>query len=230
MTMKCVIIDDEYLAIKVLEQYAERIDGLTVVKTFKDPSEALIYLQQNETDLLLLDIQMPHLTGFDLLKQLEHPPMVIFTTARHDHAIQAFELDILDYLVKPIAFTRFEKAIARAVEYQEYLRFKDPSPAAYIMIRADHRIHKIMLHEITYMEGLSEYVKVHTEGRLYITHGTLKDLLEKLPDADFVRIHKSYIISKKHIASYNKQEVQMNNGKDLPVGRAYKDSFTEAMK
>jgi two-component system, LytTR family, response regulator len=230
MNLKSVIIDDEYLAIKVLEQHASHIDGLTVVKTFKDPTEALTYLQQHPVDLLLLDIQMPQLTGFDLLKKLPDPPMVIFTTARHDYAIQAFELDILDYLVKPIAFPRFEKAIARAAEYQEYLRFKDPPPAAYIMIRADHRIHKIMAHEIIYLEGLSEYVKVHTAEKMYITHGTLKDLLEKLPTADFVRIHKSYIISKKHIASYNKQEVRMNNGKDLPVGRAYKESFLEAMK
>ena len=230
MNMKCVIIDDEYLAIKVLEQYAERIEGLTVVKTFKDPTEALTYLQQHDTDLLLLDIQMPYLTGFDLLQKLEHPPMVIFTTARHDYAIEAFELDTLDYLVKPIAFARFEKAIARAVEYQEYLRYKDTSPVAYIMIRADHRINKIMLPEIMYLEGLSEYVKVHTEDKLYITHGALKDLLEKLPATDFVRIHKSYIVSKQHIASFNKQAVQMKNGKELPVGRAYKDSFSTAME
>jgi len=230
MNIKCVIIDDEYLAIKVLEQYATHIDGLTVVKTFKDPTEALTYLQQYEVDLLLLDIQMPHLTGFDLLKKLAHPPMVIFTTARHDYAIQAFELDVLDYLVKPIAFSRFEKAVARAAEYQEYLRFKDPSPAAYIMVRADYRVNKIMLHEIAYLEGLGEYVKIHTEGKLYITHGTLKDLLEKLPASDFVRIHKSYIISKKHIASFSKQAVQMNNGKELPVGRSFKDDFTKTIE
>jgi DNA-binding LytR/AlgR family response regulator len=230
MTLKCVIIDDEYLAIKVLEQYAARIDGLTIVKTFKDPTEALTYLEQHETDLLLLDIQMPQLTGFDLLRKLPHPPMVIFTTARHDYAIHAFELDILDYLVKPIAFPRFEKAIARAVEYQEYLRIKNPSPAACIMIRADHRIHKIMLHEIIFLEGLSEYIKIHTEEKLYITHGALKDILEKLPATDFVRIHKSYIISKKHITSFSKQTVQMKNGKELPIGRSFKDDFSKAME
>jgi len=229
MILKSVIIDDEYLAIKVLEQYAARIDGLTVVRSFKDPIEALTYLQENPVDLLLLDIQMPHLTGFDLLRKLPNPPLVIFTTARHDYAIQAFELDILDYLVKPIAFSRFEKAIARAEEYQEYIRFKDPSPAAYIMIRADHRIHKIMLHEIIYMEGLSEYVKVHTEDRLYITHGTLKDFVEKLPADQFIRVHKSYIASKAQIASYSKQALQMRNGKELPVGRSFKDDFVKGM-
>jgi len=230
MNLKCVIIDDEYLAIKVLEQYASRIEGLTVVKSFKDPAEALAYLQQNAVDLLLLDIQMPHLTGFDLLNGLPSPPMVIFTTARHDYAIQAFELDILDYLVKPIAFPRFEKAIARAAEYQEYLRFKDPSPMAYIMIRADHRIHKIMLREIVYLEGLSEYVKIHTEEKLYITHGTLKDFVEKLPGDRFIRVHKSYIVSKAQIGSYNKQVLQMRNGRELPVGRSFKDDFIKGME
>jgi two-component system, LytTR family, response regulator LytT len=229
MSMTCVIVDDEYLAIKLLEQYAGRIPGLAVTKTFKSPTEALAFLQHHEVDLLLLDIQMPYLTGFELLHKLEHPPMVIFTTARHDHAVRAFELDVIDYLVKPIAFPRFEKAIARADEYREYLRFKDPSTAACIMIRADHRVHKIMLQDIAYLEGLSEYVKIHTLGKLYITHGTLKDLLEKLPASEFVRVHKSYIVAKAHIASYNKQAVQVRNGKELPVGRSFKDDFVKAM-
>jgi DNA-binding LytR/AlgR family response regulator len=230
MSITCVIIDDEYLAIKVLEQYAIRIPGLTVAKTFTNPTEALAYLQQHEVDLLLLDIQMPYLTGFDLLGKLDHPPLVIFTTARHDYAVQAFELDILDYLVKPIAYDRFEKAIARAAEYRDYLRFKDPSTAACIMIRADHRIHKIMLQDIAYLEGLSEYVKIHTEGKLYITHGTLKDLLEKLPASEFIRVHRSFIVSKAHISSYNKQAVQVRNGKELPVGRSFKEDFVKSME
>jgi DNA-binding LytR/AlgR family response regulator len=230
MSITCVIIDDEYLAIKVLEQYTTRIPGLTVAKTFTNPTEALAYLQQHEVDLLLLDIQMPYLTGFDLLEKLKHPPLVIFTTARHDYAVQAFELDILDYLVKPIAFDRFEKAITRAAEYRDYLRFKDPSTAACIMIRADHRIHKVMLQDIAYLEGLSEYVKIHTEGKLYITHGTLKDLLGKLPASEFIRVHRSYIVSKAHISSYNKQAVQVRTGKELPVGRSYKEDFVKSME
>jgi DNA-binding LytR/AlgR family response regulator len=230
MNLSCVIVDDEYLAIRVLEEYAKQKGELTIKATFIKPQEALAFLQSNKIDLLFLDIQMPQLDGFELLKQLAEPPMVVFTTARHDYAVKAFELEVLDYLVKPIPFDRFEKAVKRAGELKDY-KNADLSgvnrPIDYLMIKADYRIHKIQLDQIEYIEGLSEYIKIHTTEKTHITLLALKNLIEQLPVDQFIRIHKSYIVPVSRIQSYTRSLVKLNNGKELPVGRAYKDEFVE---
>lgn len=228
MNINCVIVDDEYLAIKIIEEYSSRLNGLKIERSFTRPSDALEYLISNPVDLILLDIQMPELSGFDLLKKLHNPPLIIFTTARHDYAVQAFELDVLDYLVKPIPFERFEKAVRKADEYLEFKKMRTTSTDASkdsLMIKADYRIHKIMVESIEYIEGLSEYVKIHTAERIYVPFASLKELADQLPSTKFIRIHKSYIISLAHITSYNHQSVTLKNGKVLPVGRSYKSTF-----
>jgi len=232
MNLSCVIVDDEYLAIRVLEEYARQKGDLTIKATFIKSQEALEFLQSNKVDLLFLDIQMPQLDGFELLKQLPEPPMVIFTTARHDYAVKAFELEVLDYLVKPIPFDRFEKALKRAEEYSQFKNavIINEKPVDYLMIKADYRIHKIQLDQIEYIEGLGEYIKIHTPEKIYITLLALKDLIEHLPSEQFIRIHKSYIIPVSRILSYSRNEVKLIKGKDLPVGRAYKDAFIERLK
>ena len=232
MSLSCVIVDDEYLAVQVLEEYAKRVTNLSVKATFIKSREAVVFLQSNKIDLLFLDIQMPQLDGFELLKQLPTPPIVVFTTARHDYAVKAFELEVLDYLVKPVPLERFEKAVRRA---EEYTRFKNPvtgneNPADYLMIKADYRVYKIQLDQIEYIEGLSEYIKIHTVGKTYITLLALKDLIDQLPSDQFIRIHKSFIIQIKQIESFNASEVTLSNSKVLPVGRAYKDDFVKIMK
>lgn len=229
--MTTVIVDDEYLAIAVLQEYASRMPALTVPQTFENPKDALVYLQQHPVDLLLLDIQMPYLTGFDLLQKLPEPPLVIFTTARHEYAVQAYELDVLDYLVKPIAFERFEKAIHRAMEYKEYRQQRreaaGPVASDHIMIRADHRIHKINLQDILFIEGLSEYVKIYTTGKMYITYAALKDLVAELPEQGFVRTHKSFIVHRAALKSFNSQKIFLVNDQVVPIGRAYKAAVQE---
>ncbi|MEO7992736.1 MAG: response regulator, partial [Chryseolinea sp.] len=150
MNLSCIIIDDEYLAIKVLEEYSSKIDELSILKTFTDPKEALLFLQQTKVDLLFLDIQMPYLDGFELLKQLPSPPLIIFTTARHDFAVKAFELDVLDYLVKPISSERFEKAVGKADEYLQLLAGRKSEKKNYIMVRADYQITKISVEDILF--------------------------------------------------------------------------------
>lgn len=230
MSMKCVIVDDEYLAIKVLEEYAVKTEELTVQASFKNPQEALAYLQTNPVDLLFLDIQMPYLDGFELLKQLQSPPLVVFTTARHDYAVHAFELEVLDYLVKPIALDRFQKAVKKAIEYRQYRQLvaeKKQADPQYLMVRSDHRIIKIDFDEIELIEGLGEYVKVHTHDKMHITLAALKDLILQLPHDKFIRIHKSYIIALSSIVSYNHQVVRLKNQKEYPIGRAYKKDFLE---
>jgi DNA-binding LytR/AlgR family response regulator len=226
MSLTCVIVDDEYLAINVVRDYAMRLGRLTVLKTFINPEEALAYLSHHAADILFLDIQMPGLSGFELLKKLASPPIVIFTTARHDYAVQAFDLNVLDYLVKPIAFGRFEKAVIKA---EEYIAARTQRNPRYIMIRADHRIHKIWVDQIEYIEGLSEYVKIYTPEKTYITLAALKELIHQLPGQDFIRIHKSYIVSKKHIHSFNHQGVILFSKKNLPIGRTFKANFLKAI-
>lgn len=228
MNLTCVIVDDEYLAIKVLEEYSVKTIGLSIEKTFTNPQEALDYLATHLVDLLFLDIQMPRLSGFELLKKLQKPPVVIFTTARHDYAVQAFDLDVLDYLVKPIPLERFQKAVKKASEYLQFKKAilqKSENSERFLMIKADYRIHKIMTDEINYIEGLSEYVKIHTTEKTFVPLISLKELLNQLPVNQFVRIHKSYIVSIAYIASYNHHEVQMKNGETLTIGRFYKLGF-----
>lgn len=231
MNLRSVIVDDEYLAIKVMEEYCSRIPGLTVQGSFTRPSEALEYLSVNPVEVLFLDIQMPELSGFELLKKLANAPLVVFTTARHDYAVQAFELDVLDYLVKPVPFERFQKAVHRAFEYVEFQKIRSAGNIArdYLMIKADYRVHKIMVDTIEYIEGLSEYVKIHTTEKMYVPFASLRELADQLPSSRFIRIHKSYIISVDYVVSYNHQAVRLKNGQDLPVGRSYKASFLEAM-
>jgi two-component system, LytTR family, response regulator LytT len=229
MIMNAVIVDDEYLALKIIEQYADELPTLSISKSFINPQEALAHLLDCSCDLLFLDIQMPDLNGFDLLNKITHPPLIIFTTARHDFAVKAFELDVVDYLVKPFSFERFEKAVRRAQEYLAYKKSKNLVSHEYLMIRANHRVHKIMLEEIEYLEGLGEYVKLFANGKMYITYGALKDFILQLPATKFFRIHKSYIVSKKIIRSYSSQSVKLQNEKEIPVGRSFKDTFAKWM-
>lgn len=228
MNLTGAIVDDEYLAIKIIEEYCSRVVGLKIERSFTRPTEAFEYLSSHPVELLFLDIQMPELSGFDLLKKLPNPPLVIFTTARHDYAVQAFELEVLDYLVKPIPFERFEKAVHKSVEYLEFKKLQRTtadSAKDCLMIKADYRIHKIMVDTIEYIEGLSEYVKIHTAERTYIPLASLRELMDQLPVAKFIRIHKSYIISVDHVISYSHQSVRLKNGKDIPIGRSYKSDF-----
>lgn len=238
--LKCVIIDDEYLAIRVLEGFSHKVPDLTVLRSFKDPREAIPFLRANEVDLIFLDIQMPHISGAELAAQLSsgeilpagdgprRAPQIVFTTARHEFAIQAFEWEALDYLVKPIAFQRFEKSICKA---RDYLRMSRPADGGLrnireaLVIKSDHRTIYLPYEDIVFIEGLNEYVKVHTRNKKIITLAALKELESRLPGDKFARIHRSYIVSLGHMRSWNASEVEMAAGQRLPVGRVYKESF-----
>lgn len=230
MNLSCVIVDDEYLAITILEAYAARIPGLRIAATFRKPTEAVSWLADHSTDLLLLDIQMPQLNGFDVLQRLDNRPPVIFTTARHDYAARAFDLDVLDYLVKPIAFERFEKAIHKAIDYHDYQRHRQAAaPMAYTLVRADHRLHKVMFRDILFVEGWGEYIKVHTRNQTLVTLAALKDWETLLPAHDFVRIHKSYIIALTAVSDFGHDSVTIQS-QTLPIGRAYKSMALQKLQ
>jgi DNA-binding LytR/AlgR family response regulator len=231
MKLNCVIVDDEYLAIEVLKVYCSQMDSLGVQHTFKKPEEALAWLKENRTDILFLDIEMPELNGFEVLAQLEQAPAVILTTAYQHFAVKAFDLEILDYLVKPIGFERFEKAVKRAADYlQMRQEGKTEEKDQFLIVKSDYKLNKIAFGDIKYIEGLGEYVKIYTSEKTFITLAAIKDLEQNLPDKGFARIHKSYIVSIKNIVSYNKTEVKLTGNVKLPVGRVYKNSFIELLK
>jgi two-component system response regulator LytT len=231
MNLNCVIVDDEYLAIDVLKVYCSQIDFITVQQTFKKPEQALAWLRENKTDVLFLDIQMPHLNGFDVLNGLDYSPVVILTTAYEHFAVKAFDLEILDYLIKPIEFERFERAVKRAAVHIETRNIlKETEKEKYLIVKSDYKLNRIPFKSIRYIEGLGEYVKIHTQTKTYITLAAIKDLEQNLPVEDFVRIHKRYIVSIMGIISYNKQEVKMMGNIKLPVGRVFKDGFIDAVR
>lgn len=220
MNLRVIIIDDEYLAIRILEEYCSRFPFITVLHSFKDPVPAIRFLEENPVDLVFLDIQMPRISGMELAARLSTDiaakrPRFIFTTARHDFAVKAFELEALDYLVKPVSFERFEIAIRKAEESSQH----------FLLLKNGHRTIRLAYEEIVYIEGLNEYVKVHTPDKKIVTLAALKDLEAKLPRNKFVRIHKSYIVSLSFVRSWTASEVEMTEGPRLPLGRVYKDNF-----
>ncbi len=232
MNLSAVIVDDEYLAIDVLKKYASQVEGLVVTNTFTDPRDAIQHINENKTDILFLDIQMPYISGLEFVNKLAFPSLIIFTTARNEYAVKAFELDVLDYLVKPISFERFETAVHKAARYLQYRSAPGPEKKEmdFLMIRADHRIVQIALKDIIYIEGLSEYVKIHCPDKKYITLASLKELEQQLPAKQFLRIHKSYLIARSQIASYTSSLVKLTTHTELPIGRRYKDSFLKNIK
>lgn len=231
MKLNCIIVDDEYLAIEVLKVYCSQLDFLSVEQTFKKPENAVTWLKENRADILFLDIEMPTLNGFEVLNCLEYSPVVILTTAYQHFAVKAFDMEILDYLVKPIEFERFEKAVKRAVEYiavrKEQVKAEN---AGHLIIKSDYKLNKVPFADIIYIEGLGEYVKIYTPGKTHITLAAMKDLENSLSQSGFVRIHKSYLISVNKIITYNKTEVKLTGNIKLPVGRVYKDGFIASLK
>ena len=226
MRLKTVILDDEFLALQLLEVYAGRVQDIHFVRSFSKSKEAFEYLKEHEIDLLITDIQMPQINGIDLVSNLNPSPFVIFTTANPQYAIQAFELCVIDYLVKPISFERFESAVAKAVN--QYQLVKNNSSAVegpYIVVKAGYKDIKLFYHEIIYMEGWGEYIKIYTDSDMIITLNSLKKMEELLPADLFRRIHKSYMVSLKKIKSHSLSEVVMTNKAVIPVGKIFRTEF-----
>ena len=217
--MRCLLVDDEYLALELLASYISKLPQLQVVAKCSNALQALEKLQSDRIDLLFLDIQMPDLTGLELLKTMSNPPIVILTTAYSEYAIEGYELNVLDYLLKPIPFERFVKAVNKAQTQFALQQSKTatpslpnlspiqtPPPKDYIMVKADYKQVKVKFANICYIEGLKEYVGIYTtNGKRLITHSSMKNILTKLPDGQFMRIHKSYIIALDKVQSFGRQ-------------------------
>lgn len=221
----CVAIDDEPLALDVLAEFAGKTPMLELKGTFTDAFKALEYLKKEDIDLIFLDIQMPQLTGIQLLKSLPNPPLVIFTTAYSKYAVEGFNLDAVDFLLKPFAYERFLKAVNKV---SDYISHRDKPAAAdntdFIFLKSDYQIVKVGLGDIQYIEGMDDYVKIFTDDKMVLSNMTMKDMLKKLPANNFVRVHRSYIVPLKRIESVRNKRIKMGD-KMIPVGDSYAESF-----
>lgn len=222
MSLKCLIIDDEPLAVDIIKNYLEQIKGVELIASFNSALDSLEFLQQHEVDLLFLDINMPVLDGYSFLKSLHTKPQVIITTAHEEYAVRGYELEILDYLVKPIPFPRFLKAVNKAIEKLEKNKDEDSSwKDKHLFLKIDKKkMKKVYLDDILLIESLKDYIKVITRARDYVIHQTLSSFTESLPKDKFIRIHRSYTVSLDKVEALEGNSLEIN-GKRYIIGRSY---------
>ena len=223
MKIKCVLIDDEPLAIKVLQNYFTNFTDFEVIATFNNSLEALDFINSTTVDAVFLDINMPMMTGFELISLIENKTKVIITTAFREFAAESYDLDVLDYLVKPIPLPRFIKCINKiTTEYnlKNNIKVENTKGDAHIFIKVDKKMMKINIEEILFVEGMKEYIKVVTPDKTYITHKSLTSLTEELPPDRFMRIHKSYTIALNKVKSIEGNRIQILSY-TIPIGRDY---------
>jgi len=222
--IRCIIIEDEPLAAKVLSDYILQIPFLDLQGTFKDAIHATDFLRHNKMDLIFLDIHLPKLKGMAFLKTLTNPPEVIITTAYHQYAVEGFNLNVTDYLLKPIDFERFLKAVTKVktVGSENQKLYDTPEIKDFIFLNVQKRKVKILFAEIIYIESQQEYIKIVTAKKEYISKMSTHEIETLLPAYLFIRIHRSYIVSKSKIESYTAEIVEVN-GFSIPVGRGYRD-------
>jgi DNA-binding LytR/AlgR family response regulator len=223
--INAIAIDDEPLAHKVIESFCKQTDFINLQRSFTKPNDALKHLQKFPADLLFVDIHMPGMTGVNLVKALQQNVMVIFTTAFSEYAAVSYELNAIDYLLKPINFKRFTQAVNKAKEYFNYIQKKDYNTDKYIFIRADLSLVKILLADIIYIEGLADYLKIHVRDRkTVVARMPMKDILEKLPSDDFVRVHRSFILPFSKIESIRGNTISIGEVQ-IPIGKTYLAEF-----
>ena len=230
--IKTIIVDDEPLALKVLENYIDQLPEVELVAKCENAIEANNVLQNEDIDLICLDIKMPQISGIDFLKSLKNPPMVIFTTAFSNYALESYNLDVVDYLLKPISFDRFMKAINKVSERMNHDH--DYSEADdYFYVKADKKLMKVKYDDIIYIEGLKDYVILRNVNSRVITLQTMKSLEEKLPSKMFKRVHRSYIVNVEKINSIMGNMIEvMDKGKEklIPIGKNYKDELMKTIE
>lgn len=232
MTLNCVIVEDEPLARNLMVEYVHKVPSLNLVEACSSPIAAIEVLRNNSIDLLFLDVQMPELTGISLLKVLQKRPLVVLTTAYSEYALEGYELDVADYLLKPITFERFLRAVDKVTQRLEGNRNVIQEVAVpdhanrFVFVKDGTKLVKVQLDDILYIEGLKDYVTIHTKQQKVVSLQRMKTLEEQLPSTEFIRIHNSYIVSLKAIEVIHKGEVQIA-GHLLPIGETFKKSFRE---
>lgn len=228
--IKAIIVDDEPLARSGLESYAREVDFLEIIAVCDNALEANSALHKHKPQLMFLDIEMPRLSGIEFLKSLPNPPLVIFTTAYPNYALQGFELDVMDYLVKPYPFARFLKAVNKARDLlllqKQEVTTGDPVAAGYFFVKTENKLERVVHDEINYVQAMENYVIIHTHAQKIMTMMTMKSLEESLPVADFMRVHKSYLVNRHKILSIEGNELRVGDAR-VPVSRQKKQEIME---
>jgi DNA-binding LytR/AlgR family response regulator len=231
--MTCIVVDDEPLARSLLEQHIADVPFLEHLGSFKNAVLATQFLGANQVDVMFLDIQMPKLTGIDFLKSLQHPPNVIFTTAYREYAVESYELQAQDYLLKPITFKRFFTAISR-LQVPVQKGVETPSQeailsSAHIFVHVNKKHIKVILPEVTYIESIKDYLKIHTTTETLVIKERISHFIEQLPDDQFLRVHRSYIVNRDHITAFTQQDIEIGQI-EIPIGGKYKEHVLGILK
>lgn len=231
MKIKCILIDDEPFALDILEDDLLAFEQIEVLAKFNGAEDVIKYLQNHEVDLMFSDIQMPGLLGTQLVKTLENPPLVIFTTAYHQFAVEGFELNAVDYLMKPIRKERLAEALKKVENLLGLKRKAEAEPSNnFILLNVEYKKVKLLFDEILYVEGLKDYVKIYLENRVHplLTRSNLRGMENKLPEEFFLRIHNSFIVNKSKIAGFNQSKLDIGKT-ELPIGKTYGDKIKQVL-
>jgi DNA-binding LytR/AlgR family response regulator len=221
--IKCVVVDDEPMAREIIESYITKTPFVELIASCKNASEAILFVQENQVDLFFLDINMPEISGLSFAKLIKNTSQIIFTTAYREYAIDGFNLNVVDYLLKPISFDRFLEAVQKVKTSEITEKNND-----FMFVRSDRKMVKIDFDQILYIESLSDYVKIFTSEKTIVIRETISSLEVKLPSKMFIRIHRSFIISLKNITSYTNEFIEVNQ-KALPISRSYKESVLQKL-
>lgn len=233
MMIRCLAVDDEPLALDIIESYISKLPYLHLVKTCSSATEAMQVLQEEQVDLMFLDIEMPELTGIQFLNILKHQPLIIFTTAYPEYALEGFNHNTVDYLLKPIPFDRFLKAVSKVQErMQGSIKTSDNSlhsgqtaqEQEFLFVKADYKTIRVDFKDILWIEGLKDYIIIQTKDQKIITLLSMNKMMDKLPDTKFLRVHRSFIVSLQKIDSIEKSRIRIG-AKEVPIGEVYKDDF-----
>jgi two-component system, LytTR family, response regulator len=227
--LNCIIVDDDEIDRLMALSFVKRFDNLNLIGTFESAEDALIAIKSNQIDVLFLDIDMPNLNGFELRKATKQVPVCVFITAHPEHAVESFELDTLDFIVKPIKFDRFSRTIQRIEEFMEIkqkaLLFESSIGGDTIFIKEGHEQTKVKLHDILYLEALKDYTLVVTEQKRHCVLASIGNLLKETHFQSFVRIHRSFAVQKQYVKKINVHDLQLNNDIMIPLGRSFKDNL-----
>lgn len=229
MDLKAIIVDDEPLAIAVIEGYLSRIPGVDIVATFNDGLPAFEFLQDNPVDVMFLDVEMPKLTGIELVRCLHNPPVVIITSANRDYAIEGFELNVADYILKPVTFERLLKAFSKAKELLSKRGYDDSKESEYLIFKESKKNVRIKQDDILYIESIKDYIKVVTANRTVITKQSIGSVEEMLDKDRFIRVHRSFIVALNHVDTFSSTSLEIGSI-EIPIGRLYRDDVIKILE
>lgn len=223
--LSCIILDDEPLGREIIEHFSSKISFMDVKKSFEDPIEAMLFLQEHTIDLLITDINMPQINGIELVQSLRHPPAIIFVTAHRDFALDGFDSGAIDYLVKPVRFERFLTAVNRVKERQKEVYDTETVVRDFIFVKANGKLEKIIFAEIIYVEAQGDYLKIVTKNEHFVTLSTMKSFEEHLVIPEFLRVQRSFIVNVSAIQSFSGHTIELDNGKSISISVSKKEEL-----